>query len=191
MLVTEAIEYNNAPHLTEFFHRYSEALPEMCGKDHSVLDPTPAEAVKARQALNLDNTVPLVKLTVPDMDSSPIYYIVASPQVTPYTPPGHATCAFPAYNVSRCMPVFIKNSWRVDVPDISAEGLIYNKLKEDGVCHVPNCLSSGDIRTKQYHATKTCMYANVPWACYSTAHFVPHRHYYLTLDIIRRSLTTF
>ena len=190
-LVTEAIKYNTSHHLAEFFRRYSEASPEMHGIDQSVMDPTLAEAVMARQALNLDNTVPLVKLTIPDTDGSPLYYIAASPRVTPYTPPGRATCGFPAYNVSRCMPVFMKDSWRVDVPDIWMEGLVYNKLKAAGVRHVPDCLSSGDIFTTRYHATKTCKYVNAPWACYSTAHFVPHRHYRLTLDVIGRSLTTF
>ena len=121
-LVTEAIKYNESPHLAEFFRRYSDASPEMRGKDISVMDPTPPEAVSARQALNLDNTVSLVKLMVPDKDASQLYYIAASPHVTPYTLPGHATRRFPAYNVSRCVPVFIKDSWRIDVPDIQAEG---------------------------------------------------------------------
>jgi len=43
--VTEAIKYNKSHHLAEFFHHYSEALPEMCGINQSVMDPTPAEAV--------------------------------------------------------------------------------------------------------------------------------------------------
>ncbi|KAF8219911.1 hypothetical protein L208DRAFT_1336793 [Tricholoma matsutake] len=125
------------------------------------------------------------------MDGSPLYYIAASPRVTLYTPPGCATRGFPAYDISRCVPVFMKDSWRVDIPDIWAEGLIYNKLKAAGVHHVPDCLSSGDILTNRYHATKTFKYINVPWACYLTAHFVPHRHYHLTLDVIGCSLTTF
>ena len=77
--MTEAIKYNTSHHLAEFFRRYSEASPEMRGIDESVMDPTLAEAVMARQALNLDNTVPLVKLTIPDTDGSPLYYIAASP----------------------------------------------------------------------------------------------------------------
>ena len=68
--MTEAIKYNKSCHLAEFFRRYSEASPEMRGNDQSVMDPTLAEAVTARRALNLDNTVPLVKLTIPDMDGS-------------------------------------------------------------------------------------------------------------------------
>jgi len=190
-LVTEAIKYNKSHHLAEFFRRYSDASPEMRGKDISVMDPTPPEAVSARQALNLDNTVPLVKLMVPDKHASPLYYIAASPRVAPYTPPGRATRGFPAYNVSRSAPVFMKDSWRVDVPDIWAEGLVYNSLKKASVRHVPDCLSSGDILTDQYHLTKTCQYVAEPWACYSITRLIRHRHYRLTLDVIGRSLMTF
>lgn len=190
-LVTEAIKYDESDHLAEFFRRYSKASPEMRGKDQSVSDPTPAEAVKARQALKLDNTVPLVKLMVPGMDNSQLYYIAASPRVTPYTPPGRATRGFPAYDVSRCVPVFLKDSWRLDVRDIWQEGSVYKTLKEASVRHIPNCLSSGDILSSRYHATKTSNYVRATWACYLTAHFTRHRHYRLTLDVIGRSLTTF
>ncbi|KAF8236905.1 hypothetical protein L208DRAFT_1134535, partial [Tricholoma matsutake] len=68
---------------------------------------------------------------------------------------GCATHGFPAYDISQCVPVFMKDSWRVDVPDIWVEGLIYNKLKAAGIRHVLDCLSSGDILMNRYHATKT------------------------------------
>lgn len=190
-LVTEVIYYNKADHLVEFFRRYSEAPPEMRGKDMSVLDPTLAEAVKARQALNLDSTVSLVKITVPDTSNSQLHFIAASPRATPYTPPGRATRGFPAYDVSRRVPVFMKDSWRLDVPDIWPEGRVYQSLKASSVRHVPDCLSSGDISSDKYHATKTCHYTEMPWACYTTTHFTCHRHYRLALDVIGRSLTTF
>ena len=85
----------------------------------------------------------------------------------------------------------MKDSWRVDVPDIWADGQIYKSLKEAGVHHILNCLSSGDILTDQYHATKTCEYVYKPWACYFITCFVPHRHHHLTLDVIGRFLMTF
>jgi Fungal protein kinase len=193
-IVTEAFKYNETHDLVEFFRRYSKASPEMRGKDQSVSDPTLAEATIARQALVLDNNTPLVKLAIPHIDGSSLYYIAPVPQVTPYTPPGRATRGFPAYDISRCMPVYMKDSWRVDMPDIWPEGAVYKVLKQHGVRNIPDCLSSGDISTDQYHASKTCRYLNEPWACHSEAHlrhFIPHRHYRLTLDVIGRSLTDF
>lgn len=190
-IVSEAINYNNSHHLAEFFRRYSKASPEMRGKDQSVLAPTLEEETAARRALNLDNIVSLVKLTIPNTDGSPLYYIAATPRVTPYTPPGRATRAFPAYDVLRRVPVFMKDSWRVNMPGIWPEGLVYKALKKAGVRNIPDCLSSGDISTDHYHTTKTCTYIRAPWACHSDAHFVLHQHHRLALDIIGCSLTAF
>lgn len=194
-IVTEAFKYNKSPYLVEFFRRYSKASPEMRGNDQSVSDPTPMEATKAREVLDLDDNAPLVKLAIPHTDGcSLLYYIAPIPRVTPYTPPGRATRGFPAYDVSRGKPVYLKDSWRVNMPDIWPEGRVYEKLKIAKVRNIPDCLSSGDIATDQYHATKTCFYLKESWACVSEAqlrHFIPHRHYRLTLDVIGRLLTNF
>jgi hypothetical protein len=85
----------------------------------------------------------------------------------------------------------LKHSWRVDLPDIQAEGLTYEMLRVAKVRNIPHCLISGDISKADYHATKTHRYTTKPWACHSHAVFIPHWHYRLTLDIIGRSLTTF
>jgi hypothetical protein len=101
-VVTEAIKYNKSGHLAKFFCCYSKASPAMHGKDQSISHPTLVEAAMARRALNLNDLVPLVKCTIPGMDSSLLYHIAASPQATFYIPPGHATRAFPVYDVSQC-----------------------------------------------------------------------------------------
>ena len=50
--------FSNAfPHLVEFFHCYSCALPAMHGMDQSVSELTLAEVVVARQVLELDKKV--------------------------------------------------------------------------------------------------------------------------------------
>lgn len=193
-IVTEAIHYNESHYLVEFFRRYSKASREMRGNDQTVSKPTPMEAMIARQALDLDNDVPVVKLAIPHTDGSPLYYIAPTPQVTPYTPPGRATRGFPAYDVSRCRLVYMKDSWRVNMPDIWPEGRVYEVLRGYGVRNIPNCLSSGDIATDQYHASKTNSYLQAPWVCHTVTqlqHFIPHRHYRLTLDVIGRPLTDF
>lgn len=117
-ILTEPFKYDEFPYLAEFICCYSNASPEMCGKDQSVSDPTPVEATIARQALVLDDNTPLVKLAIPHTDGSSLYHIAPAPQVTHYTPPGYATCGFQAYNISRRVLVYIKDSWRVNMPDI-------------------------------------------------------------------------
>jgi hypothetical protein len=189
-IVTEAIEYNKSPLLTEFFRRYSKAPPDMRGIDQSASVPTCTEAIVARQALRLDNTVPLVKLEIPDISGAPRYFITHTPQATLYTLPGCATRDFEAYNVLQVALVFLKDSWRVDLPDIWAEGLTYRTPREKGVRNVPQCIASGDISSAKYHA-KTSTYSTKHWACDTDAHFIPHRHHHLALDIIGHSLTKF
>ena len=88
------------------------------------------EATKAREVLDLDNNAPLVKIAIPHMDGcSLLYYIAPIPRVTPYTPLGRTTHGFPAYNVLRGKPVYLKDSWRVNMPDIWPEGRVYKKSK--------------------------------------------------------------
>ena len=46
----------------------------------------------------------------------------------------------------------------------------------------------------QYQALKTCAYIKEPWVCHSEPHlhhFIPHRHYHLSLDVIGCTLTNF
>jgi hypothetical protein len=190
-IVTEVIKYNESPLLTEFFSRYSKASPAMRGKDQSVSYPTPTEAVAARQALDIDDTEPLVKLSIPGEDGSFLYYVTSAPRATLYTPPGRATRGFRAYDLAFKRQVFIKDSWRIDLRDIWEEGRIYTRLAIAKVRNIPNCIASGNISTHKYHATKTYNYITESWACHSDAHFIPHRHYRLALDVVGHSLTAF
>lgn len=191
-IVTEDFEYNESPFLVDFFRRYSKASPEMCGKDQSVSAVTPTEADAARQVLQLDNETPLIKLAVPVTEQHSRYFITDTPRATLYTPPGRATRGFCAYDISERKAVFLKDSWRIDLKDIHMEGSIYEVLERFRVRRVPRCLVSGDISTDKYHATKANGYSNSPWAaCQPDAHFIPHRHYRLVLDIIGDPLTKF
>ena len=191
-IVTEAIEYNESSLLVDFFRRYSKASPEMCGKDQSVSAVMPTEADEARQALKLDNGVPLLKLAVPVTEQLCHYFITHPPRAALYPPPGRATRGFRAYDISEQKVVFLKDSWRIDLKDIHMEGSIYEVLRRHEVPHVPRCLISGDILTDKYHATKANGYSNSPWACHSdVAHFIPHRHYRLVLDIVGDPLMNF
>ncbi|KAH9030573.1 hypothetical protein EDB83DRAFT_1848361 [Lactarius deliciosus] len=190
-IVTEPIKYNESPLLAEFFRRYSKASPEMRSMDLSVSDPSPEEKIAAARALELDGAIPLVKLSVPGADGSSLYFVAPTPTSVLYTPPGRATRGFRAYDVSRGTLVFLKDSWRIDLPDIRPGGSVYKTLNDAGVRNVPRSLASGDILTAQYHKTQTWDYVKQPWACHSDTHFLPHRHYRLALDIIGRLLVQF
>jgi hypothetical protein len=190
-IVTEAIKYNESPFLVEFFRRYSKASPEMCGKDQSVSAVTPAEADVARQALQLDDNIPLVKLAIPVANQSSQYFITHAPRATLYTPPGRATRGFRAYDILRGKCVFLKDSWRINLQDMPAEGSIYAILEDKQARYIPHCLISGDISTNTYHTTKTNIYSDKSWVHHLRPRFLPHRHYRLVLDVIGDPLMTF
>ena len=148
------------------------------------------EKAMARQNLGYDKNVPLVKLSIPDLDGLH-YFITSTPEATLYTPPGRATHGFKAYDILERTVVFVKDSWRIEMSDIQAEGMVYKVLTEANVRNVPRCVASGDILPADYHATKTHTYSKEEWACDEATHLIPRRHHRLCLDLVGRVLVGF
>ena len=126
-------------------------------------------------------------MTVPAGDSE-CSYVAPTPKAQPYTPPGRATRGFVAYDLQRQRKVFVKDTWRVDLPDIEKEGETYELLARAQVRNIAPCSAAGDIGG---HATSTHLFANKLWACKGKQDLVPHRHYRLVLDVIGDNLTEF
>jgi len=163
----------------------------MHGKDDTVSHPTTSEAHVARKALGLGKKDPLIKLSIPGADGNPSYFVTSAPEAPVYAPPGRAIHGFKAYDISHSRIVFLKDLWRIDVEGIQPEGEVYKTLRRAEVPHVPQCLTWGDISTNDYHSTTTWRYTSAPWAVLSetpSTHFLPHRHYHLTLDIVGHTL---
>jgi hypothetical protein len=196
-IVTEAFKYNDSSYLVDFFRFYSVAPPAMRGVDASVSIPKAKEQREARNALKWDDNIPLFKLSVPFAPGSLRYFIVCSPITTAYTPPGCATRGFEAYDQSQKTAVYLKDSWKLNLSDITAEGLVYETLKKASVPNIPHCIASGDISLlsdpgpESYHATKTQDYVQKEWAKPLKAVLTPHLHYRLVLDVIGRSLAEY
>jgi hypothetical protein len=77
----------------------------------------------------------------------------------------------------------LKDSWRINLPDIYKEELVYKKLNKANVPNILQCLASGDILT-EYHATEANLYAEKPWACRSGLRLIPHQHCCLVLNVV-------
>jgi len=194
----EAFEYDQCPHLAEFFRRYSRAPDDMCGKDGTVLTPTYAEECTARCTLGLTHKpdVPLHKLTIIPLDKDPLYFITPPPILALYASPGHVTCGFEAYDIATSQVVFLKDSWRIMLLGIKPEGLVYTKLNSANVRWTLNCLAWGDI-LDPYHITQTQNFTQAKWACTSNDalnnspnkhQFLCHRHTRLVLNVIGSTL---
>jgi asparagine synthetase B (glutamine-hydrolysing) len=65
-IVTESFRYNTCSLLPDFFTRYSNATDAERSKDTSASEPSLTEKYAARIALDLGDTIPLVKLSIPD-----------------------------------------------------------------------------------------------------------------------------
>jgi len=159
-IVTEPIRYNDNAALAEFFRRFYKAPPKLRGVDPTVTVPTD-EICLTRKCLNLKDDVTLVKMTVP-ANGSVRSYIAPAPKAQPYTPPGRATRGFVAYDLQRRRKVFVKDTWRVDLPDIEREGKTYELMARAQVRNIASCSAAGDIGD---HQTLTHLYENKLWAC--------------------------
>lgn len=186
-VVSEAINYNHHGHLIDFFRRYSRAQPDLRGMDTTVSASSAQEEELAQKYLGLSAGKVLVKVAVPHPEGLR-YYIALAPTAGPYTPPGRATRGFVAYDIHRKMKVYLKDSWRIDLPDIEQEGVIYQLLHDAHVRNIAPCSAAGDISN---HATLTHTFINKSWACKLMIQLIPHRHYRLVLDTVGQSLTSF
>jgi hypothetical protein len=134
----EAIQYNEDCFLVEYFCCYSKASAAMHGNDTSVSLPTVLQARSAQNALQLDPSILLVKLSIQlGVGNAQHYFVAPAPSATLYTPPGRATCGFKAYDISHRNVIFLKDSWRINLPDIHQEGLVYKILNNAKVANVP------------------------------------------------------
>jgi hypothetical protein len=186
-IVTEAIPYNMNHTFVEFFCRYHKAPPKVHGVDTTVMVLTGKEITLARDCFDLDEKLPLVKMTVPAEDSE-WSYVAPALKAQPYTPPGCATCRFVAYDPQRRRKVFVKDRWQVDLPDIEREGETYKLMARAQVRNITLCSAAGDIGN---HQTLTHLYTNKLWACHCKRDLVLHEHYQLVLNVIGDDLTKF
>jgi hypothetical protein len=143
--------------------------------------------VCVRNCLQLDKDIIFVKIAVPSPTSKP-QYVICAPKGEPYTPPGRATRGFEAYDIERGRKVFVKDTWRVDLPGIEKEGETYKLLWDAQVRNIVVCSAAGDIHN---HATHTHHYQDRPWACKTRSRLVLHCHYQLVLDMVGQLLTNF
>ncbi|KIM83104.1 hypothetical protein PILCRDRAFT_29191, partial [Piloderma croceum F 1598] len=58
---------------------------------------------------------------------------------------GRATRGFVAYDIERRTKVYLKDTWRVDLPGIEREGETYKLLWEAHVRNLAPCSAAGDI----------------------------------------------
>ena len=178
-VVTERIYYDTEPHLFEFLIRYNYADSSMRGHDVTVHDASADEAREARIVVKeLQNVNRLVTVDIQGQ-----HYVIGAPCARPEIPVGRWTQTSIAYDCQSRKRVFLKDSWRVKLPNVYPESKIYGRLQQAEVPYVPHCIDGGDIGGNAYHRTRSHEFmdytldpASKKITCY--------RHHRLVLDTV-------
>ena len=185
-VVTKRILFNEQPHLFDFFIRYDIADLEARGRDSTVSLPEPLEIEHA-------------KAIVPELVDAKLFlavtmrnerYVIRAPGSRPDIPVGRWTRPLLAFDVIGNRRVLLKDSWRVSLPDIEPEGVIYELLRKGKVPNIPRHLSSADVGDDAYHKTRTldALHYLTPDTYWK---LTPHRHYRIVLGTVGRQLNKF
>jgi hypothetical protein len=191
-IVTAPIQYNIEPYLHDFLTRYHNASREVRGHDVTVCPPDKDVELRARTVKELAKAKVLLSVAIPD-PKQPLglsHYIVCGPRTQPFIPVGRWTRTSIAYHVQGDKRVFLKDSWRVILEDITAEGDVYAMLHDHKVPNIPHCLLGSDIGD-DFHRSHTDKFVRKFMQRRNARQFVPHQHYRLVLDTIGRKLEKF
>src|ERR1700682_568346 len=158
-VVTAPISHADELHVLDFLMRYSAADREARGHDPTVRRATEDEWKCVQNVCGLAD-VPmksLLSVTIPtsDQPQDSKHYIIHAPRSEPRIPAGRWTRVSVAYDMERRQRVLLKDSWRVVLPDIMPEGLVYAKLHENLVPNIPHCSQAGDVGVNKYHESQT------------------------------------
>ncbi|KAH7921106.1 hypothetical protein BV22DRAFT_1198444 [Leucogyrophana mollusca] len=195
--VTRRFDYTAQPELLlGFFWRFRNAKPEHRGIDLSVTPASDAECKLARRALLLRPDAECFRYEVPEDDHSkqvrePYVYVGPRPPFPSFSLIGRATRTLPVYDPLKNNVVYLKDTWRIDHPEIGKEGDIYHQLHHHHVPHVAPFERGNDVRGG-VHRTVTQVLAEEPWVCGPrTSSLTAHIHYRMALGVVGRELTTF
>jgi hypothetical protein len=175
--------------VAEFLWRYDKASSDDRGFDTSTTDTLPSEIEStARDALRVDSKIPLLQFSVP-RGCEEVHYIGAKPVFGGNSSlTGRSTRAFPVFDPETRRIVFLKDTWRIDLPGMVQEGDIYKQLHDAGVPKIAPFEVGADIPN---HRTRTQDFVTKEWALPIPQALRPHQHYRLVLGVVGRPLSSF
>jgi hypothetical protein len=184
-VVTDRFYYDEDPYLFQFLVRYNYAGRDMRGHDDTVRNPTEDELRAARATVDELKNPTLVTMVINDRR-----YVIRAPCARPEIPVGRWTRTSIAYDCQSKKRVFMKDSWRVELPDVYPESEIYGRLQQAEVPYVPRCIDGGDIGGNAYHRTRSHEFMNYTLDPASKK-ITRYRHHRLVLDTVGRKLHRF
>ncbi|CAA7269107.1 unnamed protein product [Cyclocybe aegerita] len=195
-IVTEAINYRtDSDVVAEFLARFSHMTDAQRGVDETVKPAKPKDIEEARQLLQHyqkepERFLPWVAIQVPTLDGSVREVIAREPMSEPDSLTGRSTRAFPVYDLREKKVMFLKDTWRADLPGMDRETEILRLLNEAGVEHVPKLVDGGDVHG-EYHNTQSHLSEEAPWRAGPLAPLVPRAHHRFLEDFLGIDLARF
>ncbi|TFY59278.1 hypothetical protein EVG20_g7847, partial [Dentipellis fragilis] len=140
-IVSERFNFVKDPApLLEFLWRFNHLSPEQRGMDPSVSPATAEEVAMAVEAKIAAEGDPVHKMHIKnDADKVDHYYLVSRPTAYSIGVCGRSTRGYIAMDMETKGRVWLKDSWRIDTPEMPKEFKIYEKLREKNVSNVPKC----------------------------------------------------
>ncbi|KAA1467113.1 hypothetical protein DENSPDRAFT_832091 [Dentipellis sp. KUC8613] len=181
-IVTERFNFVENPEpLLEFLWRFNHLSPEQRGMDTSVSPATAEETAMAVEAKIAAEGDPVHKMHVKnDADKVDHYYLVSRPTEYSIGVCGRSTRGYIAMDMEKKDRVWLKDSWRIDTPEMPKEFQVYEKLHAAHVSNIPECRCGGDIGEQK---TRTHTFQDSTWRC-GKHRVMPHHHYRLALQVI-------
>lgn len=196
-IVTRRIAFEtDSALIAEFFHRYNYLSRAARGYDPSVTRPRETDRQIAWDALTEawgQSPAPkpefLVQLEVRDDNNGgeARSYIVGSPRRPAVSPCGRASQGYLAYGLKEKAVVYLKDTWRMDLPGFEKEGSLYKDLHDKEVPHIATVLCAGDVPDQ---ATRTQDYTSESPGL-GVGKIDRLQHYRLVLKEVGRDLSTF
>jgi len=141
----------------------------------------------ARRALQVGSEIPLFRFSLP-RGNKEVYYIGAKPVFEGKgSLTGRSTRAFPVFDPETGRVVFLKDTWRIDLPEMVQEADIYKRLRDAGVPHIAPFEMGADIPN---HRTRTQDFVSRKWALPIPRELRPHQQYRLVLGVVGRPLSS-
>lgn len=192
-IYSELFAWKNTSHLAQLFQRIAAAPDAERGFDTSATRISPKDELivtakrifnEARAADELPDDATWDSIFNPGPPLSEVYWLfeVYDEQqrsfhrvltgyphtATPYLI-GRATRGYIAIDLDKRAVVYMKRSWRIDLPGIPKERNVYQEFEDAEIRHLPGCYFGGDVPAKSgtlaihYHSWKDSTASNARW----------------------------
>ena len=174
-IVTERIDLSTEDgqgKLVEFFHRFDQLTPEQRGRDPSVRDPSDEQRQLAFGALQpklevdeaedsylerksqIKKSALLEYLVMDAYTGRTKSFIGPPPKRYTLSLQGRSTRGCPVYDVETGKICYLKDTWRVDSPQLMKEGDTYSILLQSGVEQIAKAVAHGDVTIRDHFSNR-------------------------------------